>query len=102
MPPPTIEIDEAIVAMSPTSHDCTVLIAPDAERLRDKYTHVFGACDPFWQTQSRENLLGELLLNVWQASACLGMNAARVHECLCASRQYREIMPVETLPKQYR
>lgn len=99
---PDITLEEAIVAIDVARSDVCVLRVPDEARVRDAYPHVFGACDPFWAECGREAQQGELLLQIWHMVALLGMDPVRLHQALVVIPQYRELMPVEALPRPYR
>jgi hypothetical protein len=92
-----IALSEAIIALDPATGGICVIPAPDAERVRDAFSHVFGACDPFWSECSAEAQLGELLVQVWHAVALLGMPPQALHLALAVIPQYREVIPVDSV-----
>lgn len=89
-----IALAEAIIALDQVTGEARVILAPDAERVRDGYSHVFGACEPCWAECSTQAQLGELLLQVWYAAVMLNINPRAIHAVLSAIPQYREIVPI--------
>lgn len=79
-----------------------MIAAPDGERQRDRYSHVFGACDPYWSQNCNDTLRGELLVQIWHAVTIQGVSPSAIHEQLLVIPEYRDLMPYETLPKSYR
>ena len=97
-----IALSSAIIAIDNQRKDVSVIAFPDLPRQRDRYSHVFGACDPYWSECSRDALRGELLMQIWHAVTFLDVPPAAVHEALLVVPEYREIMLAESLPREYR
>lgn len=101
-PADDIALSSAIIGIDHSTGEVAVMAAPDETRQRDRFPHVFGACDPYWSDHGEDALRGELLVQIWHAVTLLGVLPSAIHEALLVLPEYRDLMPIEALPKPYR
>lgn len=87
-----VRLAEAIICIDPLSGEVAILTMPDKGRVRDRFPYVFGACDPYWASNSEETLRGELLVHIWHVVIFHGIKPAAAHEALLAIPEYRDFM----------
>ena len=97
-----IPISAAIICFNESSSDVLVLSAPDMDRFRDSYTHIFGACDPYWVETDLNVLCGELLIYIWHAVVLFGVSPKALNDALMVIPEYRMTLPEDAIPKAYR
>ncbi len=89
---PPIAIRDAIICIDAKNSVVDVLSAPDDARQRDQYPLVFGACDPYWSEASAEQIIGDLLLEIWHATVLLHVNPHIIHARLKRIPEYAAIL----------
>jgi hypothetical protein len=89
-----IALEKSIICINPICGLSSVFEAPDSANDRSSFSHVIGACDPYWQEISSEARIGELLVYIWHAVVFLGVSPRVIHETLLVIPEYRDIMLV--------
>jgi hypothetical protein len=71
----------------------------------DEYTFKVGACFSNWQHWAsigdKLNLLAQMYIDMWHATAFYGVPVDMVHEAMLAVPEYRNTLADDCLPKEY-
>lgn len=97
-----IPLSQAIVCFDKRSDRAAVCACPDHEGVSAGFSHVVGACYPYWEGLDGDARTRDLLIEIWQAVCLLGVDAAALHRALLVVPEYRALTPIDALPAPYR